>query len=115
MDTEELILKCQAVAIKEEEEDIVTIMGRMKIKGEKVVANYLVGKVLLTRSINREGLKAAMQQAWRTVKEVKIESIGDNIFLFKFATEEEKKRVLMGGPWHFDTLLVLAEPAGIDA
>lgn len=97
MDTEELIRKCQAVSIKEEEEDIVTIMGIMKIKGENVVANCLVGKVLLTRNINGEGLKAAMQQAWRTVKEVKIESMGDNIFLFKFATEEEKKRVLMGG------------------
>lgn len=50
------------------------------------------------------------------MKEVKIESIGDNIFLFKFATKEETKRVLMGrGPWHFDrSLLVLVEQAGID-
>ena len=29
---EELIRKCQAVTIKEEEEDIVTIMRRMKMK-----------------------------------------------------------------------------------
>lgn len=71
MDMEELIRKCQVVAIKEEGEDIVTIMERMKIKGEKVVANCLVGKVLLTRSINREDLKVSMQQAWRTVKEAK--------------------------------------------
>lgn len=70
MDTKELIQKCQAIAIKEEAEDIVMIMGSMKIKGEKVVANCLVGKVLLTRSINMKGLKAAMQQVWRTVKEV---------------------------------------------
>lgn len=48
------------------------------------------------------------------MKEVKIESMGDNIFLFKFATEEEKKRVFMRRPWHFDiSLLVLSEPAGI--
>lgn len=114
MDTEELIRKSPAVALKEEEEDIVTVMGRMKIKGAKLAANCLIGKVLLTKGINREGLKAAMQQAWRTVKEVKIESMGDNIFLFKFATEEEKKRVLMGGPWHFDrALLVLSELTGI--
>ncbi|KAH9650909.1 CCHC-type domain-containing protein [Citrus sinensis] len=89
-------------------------MGRMKIKGEEVAANYLVGKVLTSRSINKEGLKVAMQMAWRTVKEVKIESMGDNIFLFKFASEEEKKRVLMGGPWHFNrALIVLTEPTGI--
>lgn len=73
-------------------------MGRMTIQGEKLAANCLVGKVLLTRGINREGLKAAMQQTWRALKGVKIESMGDSTFLFKFATEEEKKRVLMGGP-----------------
>lgn len=91
MDTEELIHKCQAVAIKEEEEDIVIIMGRMKIKGEKVVANYLVGKVLLTRSINREGLKVAMQQAWRTVKEVKIESMGTTYSCLSLPPKKKRK------------------------
>lgn len=58
-------------------------MGKMKIYGERVAANCLVGKVLLRRGINKEGLKTAMQLAWRTVKEVKVESMGDNIFLFK--------------------------------
>lgn len=71
MDIEELICKCQLVILKEEEDDIGIIMGRIKINGEKLAANCLVGKVLLTRGINREGLKATMQQAWRTVKEVK--------------------------------------------
>lgn len=94
MDTDDLLCKCQAVVLKEEEVDIVAFMGQMRIKGEEVAANCLVGKVLLSRSINREGLKAAMQIAWRTMKEVKIESMRDNIFLFKFASEEEKKRVL---------------------
>lgn len=37
MDTEGLIRKCQAFAIKEEEEDIVTIIGRMKIKEKKLL------------------------------------------------------------------------------
>lgn len=114
MDTKELICKSQAVALKEEEGDIVTVMERMQIKGTKFAANCLVRKVLLTRGINREGLKTAMQQAWRIVREVKIQNIVDNIFLFKFATKEDKKRVLMGGLWHFDrALLVLSEPTGM--
>lgn len=55
-----------------------------------------------------------MQQACKTIKEVKIESIRDNVFLFKFATKEEKRIVFIGDPWHFDrALLVLAEPSGI--
>lgn len=72
---------------------------------EKIEAHYRVGKVLLTRTINKDGLKEAMQQAsrqaWRTVKEVKIESMEDNIFIFKFGFEEKKKTVFMGGgAWH---------------
>ncbi|KAH9647988.1 hypothetical protein KPL70_025411 [Citrus sinensis] len=79
-----------------------------------MMAGCLVGKVMLTKGVNKEGLKAALQQVWRTFKEVKIESVGNNIFMFKFAEEVDKKRVLKGGPWHFDRpLIVLAEPKGI--
>ncbi|KAH9685370.1 CCHC-type domain-containing protein [Citrus sinensis] len=89
-------------------------MERMKATGEKIAANCLIGKIMLTRGVNREGLKTAMQLAWRTVREVKVESMGDNVFLFKFANEVERRRILKGGPWHFDrALLVLAEPSGI--
>lgn len=114
MNTEELIRKCQVITLKEEEEDTVAVMGKMKAKGVKITANCLVGKILLTRGVNLEGLRSAIRQAWRSIKEVKIESMGSNVFLFKFDTEEDKKRVLMGGPWHFDrALIVLTEPRGI--
>ena len=92
MDTVELIRKCQVVVLKENEEDIINFIGRMKIKGGEMAANCLVGKVLLSQSINIEALKAVIQQAWKTIKEVKIESMGDNILLFKFASEKEKKK-----------------------
>lgn len=61
MDVDKLIRKCQAVHLKEEEEDVVTFMGRIKILGEKMAAHCLVGNVLVTRSINKEGLKTTMQ------------------------------------------------------
>ncbi|GAY64104.1 hypothetical protein CUMW_231010 [Citrus unshiu] len=44
MDTEDLLHKCQAVVLKEEEADIVAFIGQMRIKGEEVAANCLVGK-----------------------------------------------------------------------
>lgn len=51
---------------------------------------------------------------WRTGWEVKIESLGDNVFMFKFGLNEDKRRILAGGPWHFDRgLIVLTKPAGI--
>lgn len=40
--------------------------------------------------------------------------MGSNAFLFMFDIEEDNKKVLMGGPWHFDrALIVLSEPSGV--
>lgn len=51
---------------------------------------------------------------WLTKKEAKIEKLGDNIFIFKFVNEADKKRIFAGGPWHFNhVLIVLKEPEGI--
>lgn len=55
-----------------------------------------------------------MQQVWRTGREVKIENPGDNVFMFKFGSNDDKRRILVGGPWHFDrALILLTEPSGI--
>ncbi|KAH9658870.1 CCHC-type domain-containing protein [Citrus sinensis] len=93
MDTEELVPKCSAITLQEEEKDKITMLGSMKEKGLKLAANCLVGKVVLNKGINTEGLRAALQQVWRTIKE------------FKFT----------GGPWHFaGALIVMTEPKGIE-
>ena len=114
MDTEELIRKCKAISIGEDKEKIVNFEGSMRSKGRQVVAGCLVGKILHNRSVNPEGLKSALHMVWRTTKEVRIESLGNNIFLFKFVLEADKKRILAGGPWHFDrALIILTEPTGI--
>ena len=55
-----------------------------------------------------------MQQVWRLLKKVKVESLGENIFIFKFASEEENSIILYRGPWHFNnSLIVLVEPTGV--
>ncbi|KAH9735309.1 zinc knuckle protein [Citrus sinensis] len=114
MDSEELIRRCEAISLKSEEDDMIDFAGKMKAKGEKIAAHCLIGKIYHTRGVSQEGLRAAMQQVWRSVKEVKVESMGENIFIFKFASEGEKKRILHGGPWHFNNwLMVLTEPTGI--
>ena len=114
MDTEELIRKCKAISIKGEQPNKISFMGKKSARGEQIAACCLVGKIMHQRGVNLEGLRSAMLQIWRTNKEVRIESLGSNIFMFKFAVEADKKRVMGGGPWHFDrALIVLTEPKGI--
>lgn len=91
---------------------MVAMIGKMRAKGVKIRGNCLVGKIILTRGVNLKGLRSAIRQVWRSIKEVKIESMRSNVFLFKFDTEEDKRRVLMGGPYHFDRALIgLSEPS----
>ena len=96
------------------EEGKASFKSEMKSKGEKIVTGCLIGKVLISRNVNKEGLKIAMQQAWQTIREVKVDAMGENIFIFRFATERDKMRASAGGPWHFNgALIIFAEPTGI--
>ena len=114
METEELIRKCSAITLEEEEEDKVIFGGSIKAKGEKIAAGSLVGIIFSTRGISHEGVKATLQQAWRPVGMIKVKSLRHKIFEFKFYSEEDKRRVLTGGPWHFvRALIALKEPRGI--
>lgn len=114
MDTEELIRKCGAITLQEEENDRIDFFGSMEEKGLKIAANCLVGKIMLNKGVSIEGLRVVMQQVWRSIKEFKVESAGNNVFIFKFNSEEEKKRVFIGRPWHFaGALIMIPEPKGI--
>lgn len=114
MDPEELIRRCRAIRLSEKERGRVSFKTKMKAKGEKIAVGCLVGKVLHTRGVNTEGLKTTMQRVWKTSREVKIESLGDNTFMFRFGLEADKRSIMVGGPWHFArALIVRTEPEGI--
>lgn len=45
---------------------------------------------------------------------MKVESLGDKIFVSKFALQNEKMRIFFRGLWHFDRLLIiLTKPVGV--
>lgn len=98
MDIEELFCKCKAISIREDQSNKISLIGRKSTKGEQIAACYLMGMILHQRRVNLEGLRYAMSQIWRTSKEIRIESLESNIFMFKFALEADKKRVMGGGP-----------------
>lgn len=86
----------------------------MQGKRGRIIENSLVGKILLAKSVHTDVIKTALTQAWKTTKEVKIESMRNNIFRFKFGLEVDKQKIMAGEPCHFDkALIVLKEPSGI--
>ena len=62
MDTNELIRKCKAITIREEDRSKVSLEVNMKEKRGQVLARCLMGKVLISTGVNKKGLKIALQQ-----------------------------------------------------
>lgn len=92
MDIEELIQKFQEISLSGEKRGRISLKSKMKMAD-----GCLVGKVLLNREVKIVGLKATLQQVWKTIREVQIEEMGDNIFIFKFGINVDKKNILAGG------------------
>ncbi|XP_030970768.1 uncharacterized protein LOC115991172 [Quercus lobata] len=69
---------------------------------EELFSTGLVGKLLADRNINKNAVKAIILKVWRTSKGVQIVDLKENIFVFKFACEGDKKRILELGPWNIE-------------
>lgn len=81
MDTEELIGRYKATTLLGEGEGRASLRCKMKAKRGKIIAGCLIGKVLASRSVNKKGLKIVLQQVEQNIKEVKIENLGENVFM----------------------------------
>nr|POE61141.1 hypothetical protein CFP56_51374 [Quercus suber] len=79
----------------------------MKLKANDMAISImynlgLVGKILVDKIINKNVVKAILLKAWNTAKGVQIVDLSDNIYLFKFAIEGDRKRLIELGPWNIE-------------
>ncbi|KAK4850456.1 hypothetical protein QYF36_006908 [Acer negundo] len=71
------------------------------------------GKLMSPDLINREAFRSLIARIWKIQEGVEIEVISNIIYAFHFQSMDDRRRVLMGGPWSFDeALIVLKEPGG---
>ncbi|KAF3950817.1 hypothetical protein CMV_023477 [Castanea mollissima] len=69
---------------------------------EELYNTGLVGKLLVDRSINKNAVQAIILKVWRTSRGVQIVDLKENVFLFKFACEGDKRRIVELGPWNIE-------------
>ena len=62
----------------------------------------LVGKILVNKAKNKNAVKAIPLKAWSIAKGVQIVDVSNNIYLFKFAAEGDRKRVIELEPWNIE-------------
>ncbi|KAL5782771.1 hypothetical protein ACOSP7_007800 [Xanthoceras sorbifolium] len=100
MDTEDVVRLCEKLTINEEGVPEARMDPKIHELGMQRISLSLVGKIIT----NRE----------RTVKEMRVESIAINTYIFRFKCAWDRKCILKGGPWYFDKqLIVLQEVEGL--
>ncbi|KAM1305899.1 hypothetical protein ACFX2H_008354 [Malus domestica] len=108
---EDLMSKFAArLAVTEAENEIIVVDKRetLTLKSSRV---FLVGKVLSSKLVNKEGFKRHMRNLWRPKANVVVTDLEDNRFAFGFNSIHERKTILSEGPWLYNKqyLLVLGE------
>jgi hypothetical protein len=78
-------------------------------EAEISLRNLAIGVFYSRKSYNPKYLFADMLNAWGIPKLAVVEKLGDYCFRIEFIREEEKKRVIEGGPWWHkgDALIVV--------
>ncbi|KAF7138411.1 hypothetical protein RHSIM_Rhsim07G0182900 [Rhododendron simsii] len=67
----------------------------------------LVGKLLTKRGFSRAALKDTMWKVWGSPEGLQVVDVEDNLFHFCFSNEMDLQRVVNGGPWCFDNMVLL--------
>ena len=69
----------------------------------------LAGRFFTKRTLNVDSIACTFKPLWKSVGELKIRDIGDNILLFEFEDNLDLERVLEYEPWTFDKHIVIFE------
>ncbi|KAL5806119.1 hypothetical protein ACOSQ4_028852 [Xanthoceras sorbifolium] len=114
MNADDIASRCAALSLEiDSMEPRIVLETPLKEAGARKLALCLVGKILTTKLINRDAFRTIIPKIWRTTQTFIIENVKENVFVFQFQNQADKRRVLTGGPWSFDKcLIVLEEPLG---
>lgn len=93
----------------EEEETLVDVDGSAAIDVERRLETSLIGKIFVKRIIPRDVLIKELRLVWHVEEGFDVEVLGKNIFLFSFDKAAVCNRILRGGPWAFDRVLIVLQ------
>lgn len=70
----------------------------------------LVGKILHSKTLNKNAVSSILKKAWSTRGEFSITPWNDNTFLFRFKDEMDRTSVMRDGPWSVMGNLLVLKP-----
>jgi hypothetical protein len=98
---------CKKLSLIEGEKEGIKVDELDVLEARGIVGKCLIGKIWTDKSVNHEAFKLVFSNIWRIVGSVEFKELKDNIWLFEFSDEGDKRRVLEGRPWSFDRHIVV--------
>jgi len=81
----------------------------LRAKGKKC----LVGRMGVQKRINKNVFRKLLIHIWRLAGDMFYKEIQDNLWVFEFEDDNDRRRVLEGRPWSYDrTILIIEELEG---
>jgi hypothetical protein len=98
---------CKKLSLTDGEQKGIKV-DELDVSEARVIAGKcLIGKLWADRSVNQEAFKTVFSSIWRIVGSVKFKELKDNIWVFEFSDDRDKRRVLDGRPWSFDRQILV--------
>ncbi|PQP99982.1 hypothetical protein Pyn_18004 [Prunus yedoensis var. nudiflora] len=82
-----------------EEERLEVVVDSRETLAVKTTRFLLIGKLLANKPYNKEAFKRTMANLWKPKARVTIVDIGHDRFSFAFPSQDERTKILSGGPW----------------
>lgn len=67
-------------------------------EGREIGKRCLVGKIGIEKKVNKKAFKSMLLRLWRIGGKMVFKEVQDNVWLFEFSDEEDKRQILEGCP-----------------
>ena len=93
---EELEKLCQNLKLRDDKEKVMPMPGENEAVDSTSHELCILGKLLTRKPFNSEAVMVTMKKAWNPSKGLTYIAVGHNLFLFKFNSIMDKRKVFLG-------------------
>ena len=104
---DDIIDSLENMKLTAEEEEVIEISDEGRLTEIESCNVSLIGKFLTCKAFNKRAAMNTLRRAWGLNTNLQIVEVGSNLFQFKFQSEFDMSCILRGGPWTFDSQLLM--------
>ena len=104
---DDIIDSLENMKLTAEEEEVIEISDEGRLTEIESCNVSLIGKFLTCKAFNKRAAMNTLRRAWGMNTDLQIVEVGSNLFQFKFQSEFDMSCILRGGPWTFDSQLLM--------